>query len=243
MIVIGGPNGAGKTTFAKEFLTNEGNCLRFLNTDEIARGLSPLDSSLSQRKAGRLLLDETRRLIGEYVDFALESTLSGKTQAKIIQSARNHHYHISLYYLWLPSAEESEKRVEQRVHEGGHDVPVHAIHRRFPRSYFNFFDLYLPLADTWSLWDASQLPAQCVGSSVSTDVNQLRLRYAISTAKLPTEEGWEDLPEIPESEMPEWLLGAKRAMERATEKELERKRKLGYKIVIWKDRRVQVVDP
>ena len=60
---------------------------------------------------------------------------------------------------------------------------------------------------------------------------------------LPTEEGWEDLPEIPESEMPEWLLGAKRAMERATEKELERKRKLGYKIVIWKDRKVQVVDP
>ena len=60
---------------------------------------------------------------------------------------------------------------------------------------------------------------------------------------LPTEEGWEPLPPIPESEMPEWLLGAKRAMERATEKELDRKRKLGYKIVIWKDRKVQVVDP
>jgi predicted ABC-type ATPase len=178
------PNGAGKTTFAKEFLTNEGDCLRFLNTDEIARGLSPLDSSLSQRQAGRLLLDETSRLIGEHKDFALESTLSGKTQAKIIESARNHHYHISLFYLWLPSAEESEKRVEQRVREGGHDVPVDAIHRRFPRSYSNFFDLYLPLAENWSLWDASQLPAQCVGSSVSVsnDVNQLRQRYAISTA-------------------------------------------------------------
>ncbi|MEZ5323453.1 MAG: AAA family ATPase [Verrucomicrobiales bacterium] len=110
-------NGAGKTTFAKEFLTNEGDCLRFLNTDEIARGLSPLDSSLSQRQAGRLLLDETRRLIGEHVNFALESTLSGKTQAKIIQSARNHHYRISLFYLWLPSAEVSEKRVEQRVRD------------------------------------------------------------------------------------------------------------------------------
>ena len=59
----------------------------------------------------------------------------------------------------------------------------------------------------------------------------------------PTDPDWEDLPPIPESEMPEWLLGAKRAMERAIEKELELKRKLGQKVVIWKDRKVQVVDP
>jgi predicted ABC-type ATPase len=182
MIVIGGPNGAGKTTFAREFLTNEGDCLRFLNTDEIARGLSPLDSSLSQRQAGRLLLDETRRLIGEHKDFALESTLSGKTQAKIIESAKDNHYHISIFYLWLPSADESEKRVQQRLSEGGHSVPTDAIHRRFPRSYANFFNLYLPLADEWSLWNASSIPARCVGSSSTNDVNQLRQRYAISTA-------------------------------------------------------------
>ena len=59
----------------------------------------------------------------------------------------------------------------------------------------------------------------------------------------PTDPDWEDLPPIPEDEMPEWLLGAKRAMERAIEKELELKRKLGQKVVIWKDRKVQVVDP
>ena len=40
--VIAGCNGVGKTTFAKEFLPKEVNCLRFLNADEIARGLSPL---------------------------------------------------------------------------------------------------------------------------------------------------------------------------------------------------------
>lgn len=38
--VIAGCNGAGKTTFAKEFLPKEVKCLRFLNADEIARGLS-----------------------------------------------------------------------------------------------------------------------------------------------------------------------------------------------------------
>ena len=43
--VIAGCNGAGKTTFAREFLPKEVKCLRFLNADELARGLSPLKPS------------------------------------------------------------------------------------------------------------------------------------------------------------------------------------------------------
>ena len=43
--LIAGCNGAGKTTFAKEFLPSIG-VIRFLNADEIARGLSPLDPSV-----------------------------------------------------------------------------------------------------------------------------------------------------------------------------------------------------
>jgi len=39
--LIGGCNGAGKTTFAKEFLPSIG-VIRFLNADEIARGIDPL---------------------------------------------------------------------------------------------------------------------------------------------------------------------------------------------------------
>jgi predicted ABC-type ATPase len=177
MIVIGGPNGAGKTTFAKEFLANEGDCLRFLNTDEIARGLSPLDSALSQQQAGRLLLEESRRLIGSGENFALESTLSGKAQSRIIQSAREQSFRISLFYLWLPSAEESEKRVQQRVKAGGHDVPRDAIYRRFPRSFDNFFELYLPLADEWSFWDASSTEPNCVANSATNQADQVRERY------------------------------------------------------------------
>jgi predicted ABC-type ATPase len=56
--LIAGCNGAGKTTFAKEFLPNEVKCLRFLNADEIARGLSPLKPRASAIQAGRLLLEQ-----------------------------------------------------------------------------------------------------------------------------------------------------------------------------------------
>jgi predicted ABC-type ATPase len=76
--VIAGCNGAGKTTFAREFLPSIG-VIRFLNADEIARGLSPLRPEAVAFKAGKLLLSELREFIDRQETFALESTLSGKT--------------------------------------------------------------------------------------------------------------------------------------------------------------------
>ena len=73
--LIGGANGAGKTTFAKEFLPNEARCLKFLNSDEIARGLSPFDNSAGQLQAGRILLGNLKRNLENRESFALESTL------------------------------------------------------------------------------------------------------------------------------------------------------------------------
>jgi len=75
--LIGGGNGAGKTTFAKKFLPSI-SLIRFLNADEIARGLSPLKPEIVAFKAGRLLLSDVRELIDRHETFALESTLSGR---------------------------------------------------------------------------------------------------------------------------------------------------------------------
>jgi predicted ABC-type ATPase len=60
LLLMGGPNGAGKTTFARELLTHELKGLRFLNNDEIARGLSPFDPAPFTRKATRILLGGVR---------------------------------------------------------------------------------------------------------------------------------------------------------------------------------------
>lgn len=57
LILIAGPNGAGKTTFATEILTTDLKGFRFLNADEIARGLSPFDPPSVALKAGRILLE------------------------------------------------------------------------------------------------------------------------------------------------------------------------------------------
>src|SRR6266853_231908 len=97
--LIAGCNGAGKTTFAREFLPREVKCLRFLNADEIARGLSPLEPSAGAIKAARLLLREIDECLARRETFALESTLSGKTYIRLFGSARELGYDIELQYL------------------------------------------------------------------------------------------------------------------------------------------------
>jgi predicted ABC-type ATPase len=84
--LIAGCNGAGKTTFAKEFLPSIG-VIRFLNADEIARGLSPLKPEAVAFKAGKLLLSELRELMDRQETFALESTLSG---TNVCENLREH---------------------------------------------------------------------------------------------------------------------------------------------------------
>ncbi len=75
LCILGGCNGAGKTTLARELLPRLG-LMRFLNADEMARGLSPLDPSLSAFRAGRLLLEEARVLIAARASFAIEPEAS-----------------------------------------------------------------------------------------------------------------------------------------------------------------------
>ena len=75
--------------------------LRFYNTDELARGLSPLDTAAANFKAGRLLLGEARDSIRRKETFALESTLSSKTYARQIREAKNRRFVVYLHYLWL----------------------------------------------------------------------------------------------------------------------------------------------
>jgi predicted ABC-type ATPase len=173
LIIIGGPNGAGKTTFAREFIPHEMKGLRFLNADEIARGLSPFDPDRVARKAGRILLEEIAELTESKEDFALESTLSGRAHAHILQRAKDAGYCITLHFVWIPSAKVSLARVRQRVKKGGHNVPTVDIMRRYDRIMKNIIELYLPLADRWGVWSSQDLRFTALASSethATTDV-------------------------------------------------------------------------
>jgi predicted ABC-type ATPase len=172
--VIAGCNGAGKTTFAKEFLPKEVKCLRFLNADEVARGLSPLKPSAGAVQAARWLLTQLEECLRRRETFALESTLSGKTYIRRFRRARELGYAIELHYLWLSSPAQAVARVRLRVRQGGHHVPAADVRRRFRRSLVHLLDDYLPLATRWAVWDSRSLPAKRLAICSAYDMAALR---------------------------------------------------------------------
>ncbi len=154
VIVFAGPNGAGKTTHAEPILSLLG-IRTFVNADYIARGLSGRDTSTVNFEAGRLMLKRLRQLATAQEDFAFESTLSSRSFAPFLARLRAQGYRVSIFYFALANAGLAVRRVRLRVRLGGHDVDAGDVRRRFDRSVANFFDLYLPLCDEWTLFDNS----------------------------------------------------------------------------------------
>lgn len=153
IVIIAGPNGAGKTTFAREFLPNEAGCPIFVNADLIAVGLSPFQPELAAVKAARLMLEEIHEYSRQGASFAFETTLAGRTYARMIPDWQEAGYHVKLFFLSLPSDKMAIARVAERVRQGGHDVPKEFIRRRFAAGRANFDMLYRELADSWALYD------------------------------------------------------------------------------------------
>lgn len=153
LYLFAGSNGAGKTTFARAYLRQLDPIPRFLNADEIARGLSPLAPQKLAVKAGKLLLHEIQDCMEARKSFGLESTLSRKSHIGTLHRAKALGFLIELHYLWIPSPDLAIHRIRQRVKKGGHAIPDNDVRRRFNRSLRNLTDLYAPLADSWTFQD------------------------------------------------------------------------------------------
>ena len=218
LLLIGGCNGAGKSTLARKLLPEYG-ITRFLNADEIARGLSPLDSTATALKAGRLLINEARELIDGKSSFALESTLSGKGHARLLESAKTAGFRIVLHYVSIESADQAIERGRLRVGLGGHQVPPEDIRRRFTRSRELLFELYLPLANEWGAWENAIPPARRIAENENCNLEELRRMFE-STNLMESAE-----PKL--SVHSERVLKASRE---ATEEMLEYYRRMGVKV-------------
>lgn len=153
--IIAGPNGAGKTTFAREFLPNYADCKNFINADLIAQGVSPFSPEAIAFRAGRLMLAEIQLYARRGVSFGFETTLSGQSYLNMIRHLKKRGYEVHFFFLWVPSVDLALKRVRARVLEGGHDVPENVVRRRFDRSIHNFLLRYVPLGNSWMLFDNS----------------------------------------------------------------------------------------
>lgn len=214
LCMLGGCNGAGKTTLARELLPRLG-ILRLLNADEIARGLSPLAPSLCAFRAGRLVLEEARALVGAQASFAIESTLSGRTHLALIREARARGYRFLLPYIVIGSATQAVARVALRVKVGGHHVPEADVRRRYERSRRHWLEDYLPLADEWGAWDNESPPPRQIADSQAHTREELHVMLDSRS-----------LQETPPTEMSEMASIVLEAGRVATEKMLDYYRRM-----------------
>jgi predicted ABC-type ATPase len=164
VVVIGGPNGAGKTTWAYRRLSPTLEIREFVNADEIARGISPLDPEASALAAGRLMLDRLNELVSAGHSFAFETTCSGRGHGRLLKRCRAVGYQITLIFLWLPSAEVALSRVARRISRGGHRIPDEVVVRRYSAGLRNMRNLYVPLADAVLIYDNSDASGDLIAS-------------------------------------------------------------------------------
>lgn len=151
--IIAGCNGAGKTTASFTILPEILDCREFVNADEIAKGLSPFQPEKVAFEAGRIMLERINILLQSEESFAFETTLATKTYKQKLVDAAAKGFSIKLLFFWLPSIEMAIHRVAIRVSEGGHNIPSNIITRRYKRGIENLFKIYLPLCDSWMIFD------------------------------------------------------------------------------------------
>ena len=141
-----------------------------MNADEIAKGLSPFQPEKVAFEAGRIMLQRLDDLLLANENFAFETTLASRTFASFINRAKALDYEVTLLFFWLSSKELAANRVKTRVAEGGHNIPVDVIERRYDRGLLNFFELYLPLVNNWMFVDNSGTPYREIGQSMNGEV-------------------------------------------------------------------------
>ena len=57
----------------------------------------------------------------------------------------------------------------KRVAKGGHNIPTDVIYRRYEAGLHNLLQLYMPVCDSWALYDNSDCPAVRIASGWGGD--------------------------------------------------------------------------
>ncbi|WP_374948927.1 zeta toxin family protein [Mucilaginibacter sp.] len=152
IVVIGGPNGSGKTTLTSHLLQRGRIKTDVINPDNIA--LTDFGGYHFHIKAAKVALENRHTLIKQNADLAFETTFSGNSEIRDIESARSAGYSAVLYYIALQSVLDNVIRVEERKTNMGHNVELDDVIRRYDKSRANLIK-HIELFDRAYLFDNS----------------------------------------------------------------------------------------
>ncbi|MNT56083.1 hypothetical protein D3C72_1933630 [compost metagenome] len=101
------------------------------------------------------MLNRINELLEGNVTFAFETTLATKSyKSKVIQ-AKKENYNTTLLFFWLETVDLAIERVKTRVLEGGHNIEIDVIKRRYLNGIKNLFEIYLEIVDEVLIFDNS----------------------------------------------------------------------------------------
>ncbi|MBS0632501.1 MAG: zeta toxin family protein [Verrucomicrobia bacterium] len=248
LYIIAGPNGAGKTTYVRDFLEQEMRCQEFVNADLIAAGLSPFAAEGATVAAGRIMLKRLRELASKRVDFSFETTLSGRSYASLLKEWRAAGYRVRLDFLWVPDLGIAQRRVQQRVAKGGHNIPDEVQVRRYYLGIRNLAEMYRPLVDWWRLFDNTGqgphlIAQEKAGRFEVADAGRLALIEKSANVRFMPDTPAEQLEEPAGITFEEETRGAMRAMRRAYARVVLENKAWGMPVIQWREGRGVVEVP
>ena len=129
--LIGGVNGAGKSSLTGSLRAERSDLGQIVDPDAV---------------------DRIETALAEGVNFTQETTLSGGYPKRLCRRAKEAGYYIRLYYVGLDTAEESLRRIKNRVERGGHDIPAKDVQDRFAHRFTDVAKV-LPYCDEAKFFD------------------------------------------------------------------------------------------
>ncbi|HEX5313195.1 zeta toxin family protein [Aquabacterium sp.] len=156
LFVLAGTNGAGKSSIGGATIRARGG--HYFNPDEAAARIRAEQPHLSATQANSAAWHEGKRLlqqaIAQGLDYNFETTLGGRSFAKLLKDAAEAGFEVRIWYVGLASPELHLSRIKARVQHGGHDIPEADVRRRFDQSRLQLIDL-LPHLTELRVYDNS----------------------------------------------------------------------------------------
>lgn len=163
-IVLAGVNGAGKSTFYGvhdesgplfPFCDTEAfQKLPLVNSDKILKEFGDWRDFKDQRKAAETAIRRIRENFKQGISFVQETTLTGKSILRNIDTAKLHGYKVGIIYVGVDNVDIAKERVQYRVNHGGHGIPEEDIEKRYLNSFVNLNTL-MEKCDSVLLYDNS----------------------------------------------------------------------------------------
>lgn len=129
--LIAGPNGAGKSTYFERILEPVTG-LPFVNADRIAAERWPDEAESRSYDAAKIAADIRSRALEAGRSFVTETVFSHPSKLQLLRQASSAGFFVRLHVLIVPE-QIAVARVEERVLQGGHNVPEEKVRQRYRR--------------------------------------------------------------------------------------------------------------